>query len=325
MFVPQYWAESREQTRQKGRQITVRRFGWSDISQADAEALAGARARDAMHRLLAGEKLPRREPKVPYNGADGFPIREEIVSRHGDTIVTRNSYGARCLNTPNVLFADIDFSDGYPAWSSLAMLPPVLLGAVTAKWLALPLLALVIVIILIAIVAYVGVDTWRRTYAKLRVDEGRAAHDRIAGFVADHPAWNLRVYRSPAGLRVMVTHQTFEPRDPAVAAFFDALLVDPMYRQMCMNQNCFRARVSAKPWRIGIAAKLRPSPGVWPIAPSRLPERQAWVAHYESIARNYAACRLLATLGSGFTSPAVQAVQDLHDQMSCATTELPIA
>jgi len=38
------------------------------------------------------------------------PIREEIVSRHGDTIITRNSYGARCLNTPNALFADITVS-----------------------------------------------------------------------------------------------------------------------------------------------------------------------------------------------------------------------
>jgi len=59
--------------------------------------------------VLSGEKLIRREPKIPYKGAAGVPIREEIVSRHGETIITRNAYGARCLNTPNVLFADVRY------------------------------------------------------------------------------------------------------------------------------------------------------------------------------------------------------------------------
>src|SRR4051794_33545978 len=109
MIVPQYWAESRVQYRQEGLQITIRRFGWSDTSQVEAQGNAEARAGEALQRLLSGEKLPRREPKVPYNGAQGVPIREEIVERHGETIITRNSYGARCLNSPNVFFADIDF------------------------------------------------------------------------------------------------------------------------------------------------------------------------------------------------------------------------
>ena len=102
MIVPQFWAESRLQHRKKGKQITLRRFGWSDSSQADAQSNADARVKEALARVLTGEKLPRRDPKIPYNGADGVPIREEIVSRHGETIITRNSYGARCLNTPNV-------------------------------------------------------------------------------------------------------------------------------------------------------------------------------------------------------------------------------
>jgi hypothetical protein len=110
MIVPKYWAEGRIQQNRGGRKVTVCRFGWSDISQADAQAKADSRAKEASSRLVAGEKILRREPKIPYNGAEGVPIREEIVSRSGDAIITRNSYGARCLNTPNVLFADIDFA-----------------------------------------------------------------------------------------------------------------------------------------------------------------------------------------------------------------------
>src|SRR5688572_28381771 len=109
MIVPQFWAEARAQHRKKDRQVTIRRFGWSDASQAEAQANADARAAEALARVLAGEDLLRREPKIPYNGAAGVPIREEIVARHGEDVITRNSYGARCLNTPDVLFADVDF------------------------------------------------------------------------------------------------------------------------------------------------------------------------------------------------------------------------
>lgn len=114
MIVPQYWAEARVQQLEP-RQITVRRSGWSDISQEEAQAHAEARAREALERIASGEALSRREPRVPYNGAEGVPIREEILERHGETIITRNVYGARCLNTPDVAFADVDQNTQWPA------------------------------------------------------------------------------------------------------------------------------------------------------------------------------------------------------------------
>lgn len=126
MLVPQFWAQGRIQHRESGRQITIRRFGWSDASQFDAQALADARAAEAMQRWLSGGSVAQREPKVPYNGAQGVPIREEIVSRHGETIVTRNSNGARCLNSPNTLFVDIDYE----------VIAPFLLGCLTFAVLA---------------------------------------------------------------------------------------------------------------------------------------------------------------------------------------------
>lgn len=50
----------------------------------------------------------------------------------------------------------------------------------------------------------------------------------------------------------MVLHRTFDPLDAAVSKCFQALGADPTYVRMCRNQRCFRARVSPKPWRIGI-------------------------------------------------------------------------
>ena len=93
---------------------------------------------------------------------------------------------------------------------------------------------------------------------------------------------------------------------------------------MCLNQRCFRARLSAKPWRIGITTHLRPRPGVWPVDAARLPLRQAWVDHYERQAAAYAACRFVDTLGSGMVDLRVQPVVELHDR-ECRAREPGLA
>ncbi|MEP7301334.1 MAG: hypothetical protein ABI699_07375 [Caldimonas sp.] len=325
MIVPRHWAEGRVRHRSAERQVTVRRFGWSDSSLAEAQAMADARAAEALQRLLSGEKLPRREPKVPYNGAQGVPIREEIVSRHGAIIVTRNSYGARCLNTPDVLFADIDFENEPSLRFSFAVFGVLLLLAIGAGW-ASHSRGLGIGLAILSMFVARGVSGLLfQAASKSSGGAERVARGRIDAFLQHHPEWNLRLYRTPAGIRVLATHRTFDANEPAVAECFRALHTDPVYIAMCLNQQCFRARVSAKPWRIGIGAHMRPRPGVWPVAPERLAVRDAWIAAYEAAAASFAACSLLESVGSGAVHPDVLPVQELHDRLAAATTGLPIA
>ncbi|MFM7592846.1 MAG: hypothetical protein ACKO85_13750, partial [Isosphaeraceae bacterium] len=95
---------------------------------------------------------------------------------------------------------------------------------------------------------------------------------------------------------------------------------------MCLNQHCFRARLSAKPWRIGISQHLRPRPGVWPINPDKIPMRTAWITEYDQKAAAYAACRFIENLGNSQIDPDVAEVVSLHDQLSRALEPvLPLA
>ena len=325
MIVPQFWAEGRVQDRRRGKQVTVRRFGWSDSGQEEAQASADGRAQDALRRLLAGEVLPRREPKIPYNGAQGVPIREEIVSRHGETIVTRNSYGARCLNTPNVFFADVDFPEKWQNGLTLVVSLFGLAAAALAAWLTNSRIVGGIVAGVTIVFAGVIATFIQRARKQTSGDAETAARKRVQTFVAAHPGWHLRVYRTPAGLRLLAMHQTFEPTDVTVAESFRSLGVDPIYAVMCFNQQCFRARVSPKPWRIGISAHLKPSPGVWPVSPERRPMRQQWIDQYESAAGDYASCTFLESLGDGAINAEAKQVQELHDELGRATSPLPIA
>ncbi|MFZ5638301.1 MAG: hypothetical protein ACOY82_17120 [Pseudomonadota bacterium] len=331
MLIPTYWAEARLQHRQGRRTITLRRFGWSDVGEAEALAHAEARVREAMDRTLAGETLPRRERRVAYNGAEGVPIREELVERHDDCAITRTGYGALCLNTPDVLFADIDHAirhdpSRWPRWRALTGL------AIAAATIAIgdPGPVKYVLALLLGIgggFVFGGAVAALAAWLRIKLTGGfeRHAQRRIDRFVAAHPDWRLHVYRTPLGLRLMATHRRFDPRSPEVRACFDALGVDPLYARMCFNQDCFRARVSPKPWRMGMPRLHPPYSSAWRPEHAALPARRAWVETYAREARGYAACRHVAVYGEGREDPEIEALRGLHDLMCQADSDLPLA
>ncbi len=325
MIVPQFWAEAQSQGSQGNKTITVRRFGWSDNSQEEAQANAEQRSIEALNQILSGKNLERRERKAPYNGSTGVPIREEVISRHGDTVISRNSYGAHCLNTPDVCFIDIDYPDSPPAgylFKTIVVLQ--LLAAFTAYmissnivWLGLAISSLLF--------SYTFATLAFQIVLKFKGGVEQILIQRIDDFLLEHPLWNLRIYQTPAGMRLLVTHRTFDVNDPEIQASFKALGADPMYARMCRNQQCFRARVSPKPWRIGITDHMRPRPGTWPVEPDRLPQRNAWITQYEAAAVNFASCKFIQNKGSGAIHLNVEPVMALHDQLAKACTNLRIA
>jgi hypothetical protein len=315
MIVPEYWAEACQKCRRSGRQMTIRRWGWSNESQAAAQAMADSRIALAIAQWSAGGKVLQREPKIPYNGAQGLPIREEILARHGDTVITRNSYGARCLNTPDVLFADIDFDpekNKHLLFSLIFFVICFVAGGLVRGPIGLMMFLFAGLGTFLTLVGFL--EAWR-----IRIPSSeKNALAKIDHFLAYHPDWALRVYRTPAGLRLMATHRLFRPGEDEVKDFFVKVGADPLFAQMCANQKCFRARLSAKPWRIGITSHMKPRPGVWPVSPDRLNDRITWVAAYERHAQNYAACQFMLAVGSGRVDLRLAEVLALHDAESRA-------
>lgn len=324
MQVPVYWAEGRAHHRDAKRQRTLRRFGWSDLSQEDAQRHADERAADALRLALAGEKVEPREWKTPY-GEAGLPIREEILARHGDCVLTRNSYGAHCLNTPSALFIDVDVPEStLPARVSGGIFLAVVVGLQLPIWgrgLGWHIGAFLISLIVAA-------------YVRAKIDSLNRKHDptprlrtreRVDGFIRAHDDWRIRLYETPAGYRLLVTHQPFEPTDPLAQHAMRLLGADPLYQQLSVTQRCFRARVTGKPWRMGIGHHMRPRPGTWPVNPERMADRRAWTDDYDRRAQAFAACRFVSESGQAAEHPEVAPVRALHDELSQALSDLPIA
>jgi len=327
MIVPEYWAEARIQRRFPDRQVTVRRFGWSDASQQDAEQHARQRVAEAFNRIINGEALPRYEKKVRYNGSDGLPIREEVVDRVGQSVVTRNSYGARCLNSPDVFFADLDFPDP-SGESGTEFLIIALMAAVAGLIIGLQfgLVAALTVAMMIFSLGFSIMQFLHHMVLRIRGGRKKLTRARVDRFVEQRPTWHLRIYETPKGLRLLAMHQRFDPRSEEVDRAFQELGCDQTYVVMCQKQNCFRARLTGKPWRMGIENRLKPRPGVWPVKEVHMPKRKIWVTEYESSAGNFAACRFVESIGdTRQVDPVAQRICDYHDQVCNALSNLELA
>jgi len=278
---------------------------------------------------LAGGAPIRREPKVPYNGAEGVPIREEIVATHGPIVITRNSYGARCMNVANVCFIDVDQAP-VKLWKTLAFrsffVVMVLLASLVLMFipmigqsynydvrsLPLPLPCITIAILIVIALFPEFLDHVRRITVK-QVTQQLAEwirQDRDAGF---------RLYRTPAGFRIIVTHKTLAPTGAEVARLFEHLHADPHYVKMCVRQQCFRARVSAKPWRAHVYDHMKG--GAWPVSEDKMAQRAHWIRLYEREAALWSACRFITTAGATAMPAEVSAAVQLHDELSEALSD----
>lgn len=326
MLIPYFWAESRLQTKSSSKQVTVKRWGWSDISQEDAQALADSRAQQGMERILSGEDVRRRESKDTYGTADGVPIREEVVSRHGNIAITRNSYGSLCLNTPNVFFADVDAQwRGELKIQLLGCMLIVLAGITAGVWQRSFLLGAGLIIGLPWLWAQFNqwINLKRRPLGEEKAKQDNL--EAIHAFAARHPEWHLRVYETPAGYRLLAMHDVFDPQSDTTRKALEEMNSDKRFATLCALQSCFRARVSPKYWRTGYRPKELLPKSKWPFPPEHLPRRQAWVTGYDLHSSRFASCRFVERLGSHAVHPDAETVQYLHDKLCQSNASLPLA
>lgn len=285
MKIPRFWASvPHEVAGAKGRRISVKILGWSDKSTDDAAAHARTRARSITD-LGRGPK-----DAFGYEYA-GRPIREEIVEElepGGELgLVTRNRYGALILNSGTVAFADIDV---YPEHSPAHGAPKR--HGFFAKLLRKP-------------------DPFDTTLARIR------------SWARNNQRYSMRLYRTCNGFRGMFTSGTFKANDPKTIRLLEELGSDPLYIKLCKDQECFRARLTAKPWR------LRDLPLSYVRPPFDDPAlRRAhdeWVARYDAARARYATCRFVEELNGTPRERSIRSLVEFHDRVTSASVDLPLA
>ncbi len=293
-----YWVREAVKARPlRGDEVEACCWGWSEQSEEEARQRARASAERVARRIAAGDGFPDR-----YGYGDGRPLREEIVESVAGNdgtpvaLITRNAYGALVLNTSQTLFIDVDLEETKTAATAgeggLAGLIGRFFGSKPAP-------------------APAATNDTPET----------AAIERARNWVRANPGLGFRVYRTAAGLRLLETTSLHDPKSASVASLFEAFGTDPLYRRLCRAQECFRARLTPKPWRVRVSC-----PGFrYPAHNSTQPGVRMWLNQYEKASAQTAVCALVTTLGSQEIHPEVAGIIRLHDERTRSGSGLRLA
>ena len=131
----------------------------------------------------------------------------------------------------------------------------------------------------------------------------RQALERITATLAGRPS---RVYRTAAGLRIFVVDRPIDPASDEALALLEALGSDPLYRRLCEHQQCYRARLTPKPWRLELPdpPKVLRNPS---IDARKDADAQQGVDRYERASADHAVCERVDV-------PSVAGSDDVFDE-----------
>jgi hypothetical protein len=277
MNIPKFWASAEVNARKRtGEVIPVKKWDWSNHGTSDAERKAWQSVEAAAARVAAGEPFPDRS----FYYAEQ-PLREEIVKELPDAqgqaaIITRNSYGCLVLNTAKVMFIDIDLPAQKPSQPSSG-----LLSRLFGKPKAAPV-----------------------------ASAEATALAQVKSYADFNANWSFRAYRTASGLRLMATHDVFDPDSPLTLKTMEALGSDPLYVKLCRSQKSFRARLTPKPWRVGLQnPKLH-----FPYPAEEASSVSAWCATYSQRSAPFATCAFLSSFGSDMICAEARQVIEEHDR-----------
>ncbi len=172
-------------------------------------------------------------------------------------------------------------------------------------------------------IAWTFLDILRNIFGSYGVVEKTLATAEKLAAKPENAELGFRVYRTAAGMRVIVTGEALEPGSKRMHRLFAAFHADSRYAWLCGLQKCFRARLTPKPFRL--RARHTEKLGRFPAFPYAneidRQEAEAWVADYGDRSERYAVCRFLKSFGR----PAEDPVVSFHDEATHANVQRPLA
>ena len=149
-----------------------------------------------------------------------------------------------------------------------------------------------------------------------------AALEKLRKALADAGKGTFRIYRTAAGFRALAPGREFDPAARETQDLMKATGTDPWFVQLCLAQKSFRARLTPKPWRIGLTAPATE----YPRDAEGRKQFGSWLAEYEQASQGYATCKFLETVGKGgLVGGEDHDLVELHDRETRATESLPLA
>lgn len=286
MKFARYWAKERAEATDGKQRISALSRGWSNDS-LDAAVRAAKNNADRLARLLlSGSAKDKRyfygERPLPE------PILEEFKSAGGEVTaaVTRNRYGALVLNSTKIMFIDVDRKHRVVGGGGLGGLVKSLFGGAPPAE---------------------------------QKDQFAA---EIEDAVAQEPTLGIRLYRTNAGYRLLITGHEIAPDSSESERLLEKFGSDALYRKLCKFQQSFRARLTPKPWRCGVANP----PVSFPYRDdAERAKFESWLGTYEKAIGDFATCEFLGHFGNQRVTREAEIIGALHDRICNINSGRPLA
>ena len=212
------------------------------------------------------------------------PIREEVLRTLTPlNVVTRNRYGAEVLNSADLVFVDVDGE--LPRSKSIF------------------------------------VELLQELFFRNAPSQGNDdALERVVALAERAGCGNapIRVYRTRAGYRLIIDC-VLEGKDSGKLR--TAFRADRLYAPLCRVQNCYRARLTPKPYRIRLPKCQFNYPET---DQTILTIQQNWLKNYYDRSKRYAVCHYLGSLNAPEGLSGHSVIRH-HDECTGAMTDLPLA
>lgn len=128
-----------------------------------------------------------------------------------------------------------------------------------------------------------------------------------------YPRTGMILYKTANGYRFIITDASHQPDSFYVQDMFDKLACDRTYSKLCIRYNSYRARLTPKPWRIGLEN----------------PKNNftlAWLNAYTETSESYSVCQVFDQFNiksGGIGDARIAEIVCLHNKYTC--TDKPLA
>lgn len=130
---------------------------------------------------------------------------------------------------------------------------------------------------------------------------------------------SFRLYRTYGGWRVIMLNRAVVGVNAEAISLMKKFPIDPFYLRLCERQKCYRARLTAKPWRVGVQRC-----GIdFPRNPRLEDYFTRWEAEYNAAATKFRICEKI--YGDEEPCERLKQLVSIHDGLSQVHTNLPLA
>jgi len=129
--------------------------------------------------------------------------------------------------------------------------------------------------------------------------------------------FGIRIYETHSGVRLIIEGKALDPRSKESTNLLRSFHADRLYSTICRKQNCYRARLTPKPYRI----KMKPIRLQYPYEEKDRKKIDGWISEYNSKSQGFASCHIVQVTGGDSLSIAVR----YHDERTRAHSSLPLA